>query len=304
MDATVQRRKGNRIRSSLGDRIFNGCNIIFLGFIMLIMLLPMWHVVCVSLSSGEATNAGGFFLWPKELSFEGYNTMFANNNILGSYGNSITYAAGGAFFTLLLTSLAAYPLSIRSFRLRGFVTVYLMITMFIGGGLIPTYLTIRSYGMINTLWVMILPGCVSTYNVILFRTFFQGISSELRESAYLDGAGEYRILFWIILPLSKAIFATIGLFTIVGKWNDWFSALIYLNSSDKYPLQMVLRNVLNNARYFEEDPYARELMRTGQVTTTNIKMAIIVVTILPIICIYPFIQKYFVKGVMVGSLKG
>lgn len=294
----------NKIRRASGSMAFDAANIIFMLFITVIMLLPMIHVVSVSFSSAVETNKGGFFLYPRGFSLEGYRTMFQHAGILASYGNSIIYAVGGTVMTLFFTALTAYPLSIREFRLKKAVTIYLMITMFISGGMIPTYLIIRDYGMINTRLVMMLPFCVGTYNVILFRTFFQGISGELRESAFLDGAGDFTVLFHIILPLSKAILSTVGLFTIVGKWNDWFSPLIYLNSSDKYPMQLILRNILNNARYFEEDKYARDLVRTGMVTTTNIKMAIIVVTILPIICIYPFIQKYFVKGVMIGSIKG
>ncbi len=294
----------NKIKRSTGDKIFDGFNIVFMIFVILIMVLPMWHVVCVSFSSGEATNRGGFFLWPREFSLEGYKAMMGRGDIVTSYFNTILYAAGNTLFTLLFTSLVAYPLSLNHFRLRKPITIYLMITMFLSGGMIPTYLTIRDYGMLDSFWVMTLPFCVGTYNVILFRTFFQGIPAELRESAYLDGASETRILFSIILPLSKAIMATIALFTIVGKWNDWYSPLIYLNSSKKFPVSLVLRNILNNTRFFEDDPASRDLIRTNVVTTTNIKMSIIVVTILPILMIYPFIQKYFVKGVMIGSVKG
>lgn len=294
----------NKIRYGAGAMAFDSINILIMILIMIVMILPILHVVSVSFSSAQETNKGGFFLYPRDVTLKAYESVFANPIIWTSYLNTIIYAFGGAAFTLVITALTAYPLSIPGFRLKKFVTIYILITMFIGGGMVPTYLTMRKLSLINTVWVMIIPFCVSAYNVILFRTFFMGIPAELRESAYLDGAGEIRILFKIIIPLSKAIFATIALFTIVGKWNDWFSALIYLNSSDKYPLQMILRNILNNARIFEEDPIARSMIRQNEITTMNIKMAVIVVTLFPIMTIYPFMQKYFVKGVMIGTIKG
>ncbi len=185
------------------------------------------------------------------------------------------------------------------------MTVYLTLTMFISGGTIPTYLLMKSLHLINNPMVMFIPFIVGAYNVILFRTFFSGIDSGIRESARIDGASEFRILFQIILPLSKAILATVGLFTLVGKWNDWFSALIYLTEEKYYPVQMILRKILFNSRAFVGmDADVMRMFRDNTIQPVNIQMATIVVVTLPIVCIYPFIQKYFAKGVMIGSIKG
>lgn len=271
-----------------------------------VMLLPMIHVLCVSLSSGTESVKGGFFFWPKGgINFKGYQAAFKDPLFLPSYANTLIYAGGGVLFTLFFTAITAYPLSIPHFRLKKFVTIFLTLTMFINGGMIPTYLLMRDLRMINTIWVMIIPFCVGAYNVILFRTFFANLPSALREAAIIDGASEFRVFGSIYVPLSKAIFATIGLFTLVGKWNDWFSALIYLNDETKYPVQMVLRKILFNAASTQKlDSATLSMLSSMEVTNENIKMAAIIITILPVICIYPFLQKYFVKGVFVGTIKG
>lgn len=293
------------ISRSLGEKIFDSINVVIMCLVIAIMVFPMIHVVSVSLSEGSETLKGGIFLYPRGLSFKAYQSVLQDPLIVTSYMNTIIYAVGHTCLVLLLTALTAYPLAMKEFRLKKFVTIFLTITMFISGGMIPTYLLMKNLHLINTRWVMIIPFCVGTYNVILFRTFFQGIPIELRESALMDGASEFTILFKLYFPLSKAIFATIGLFTIVGKWNEWFSALIYLNEESKYPLQMILRKILFNTMSLESmDPTAAAMIRNTEITGQNIKMAAIIVTILPILCIYPFIQKHFVKGVFVGTLKG
>lgn len=294
-----------KIKKGISDHIFDIINVLIMLLLAVVMIVPMLHVVSVSLSKGEESLRSGLFLYPRGLNFRAYEKVFEDKLIVISYLNTIFYTVSHTILVLLFTSLTAYPLSIPSFRLKKFVTIFLTITMFISGGTIPTYLLMQNLHLINNRLVMIIPFVVGAYNVILFRTFFSGIDSGIRESARMDGASEFRILFQIILPLSKAILATIGLFTIVGKWNDWFSALIYLTEEAKYPLQMILRKILFNASAFTGmDPSIMQMFRENTITPKNIQMATIIVITLPILCIYPFMQKYFAKGVFVGSIKG
>ncbi len=286
--------------------IFDIFNTLFMLFIAAIMILPMIHVLSVSLSAGPESIKNGFFFWPKGgINWSGYETVFRDPLIMRSYLNSIIYAVGGVVFTLFFTALTAYPLSIPKFMFKKIITIFLTITMFIGGGLIPTYLLMRDLHLINNELVMMLPFCVGAYNVILFRTFFTNLPASLRESALIDGATEFQVFIKFYIPLSKAIFATIGLFTLVAKWNDWFTALIYLNEEIKYPMQMILRKILfNNSSMLNMDAASRSMMSMMKVTGENIKMAAIIITIVPVLCVYPFLQKYFVKGVFVGTVKG
>jgi putative aldouronate transport system permease protein len=296
----------NRIKRTMGEAIFDVFNTLFMLVIIAVMLFPMIHVLMVSLSSGPESIKGGFYFLPRGgINFAGYQTVFKDPKLVQSYINTIIYSVGGTAFTLFFTSMTAYPLSIPNFRLRKFVTVFLVITMFFGGGMIPTYLLMRDIGFINTRWVMIIPFCVGAYNVVLFRTFFSGLPPELREAAKIDGASELSIYVRIIVPLSKAIFATIALFTFVGKWNEWFAALLYMNEERMQPVQMILRKILFNVSAMAGmDANIRSQISDSTLSGQNIKMAAIIITTLPILCIYPFIQKYFVKGVFVGTIKG
>lgn len=295
-----------KIKKTKGEQVFDVFNVILMAIVAAVMILPMLHVLSVSLSEGSESIKGGFFFYPHGFNLKGYETVFKDPLLIRSYGNTILYVIGNTVLTLFFTALTAYPLSIPGFRLKIPVTVFLTITMFVSGGTIPTYMLMRNLGLINSVWVMILPFCVGAYNVILFRTFFTGIPAALREAAIIDGASEITVLFRIIFPLSKAIFATIGLFTLVAKWNDWFSALIYLNRETMYPLQMILRKILFNTDQAMKnlDPVTRQMFSGNEVTAQNVKMAAIIITTLPILCVYPFIQKYFVKGVFVGTIKG
>lgn len=294
-----------RHKRSLSGALFDHLNILFMGMIVVVMIFPLLHVVSVSLSEGKEVLKGGIFLYPKGWNVSAYATVFKDPLLIRSFGNAIVYSVLHMLFTLVFTSLTAYPLSVPNYRLKTFTTIFLVITMFISGGMIPTYLLIKNLGMINTVWAMTLPFCVAAYNVVLFRTFFQGIPSELREAAMLDGASELRILFQIVLPLSKAILATIALFSIVGKWNDWFSALIYLTKEDLYPVQMILRKVLYSVSSIQNlDPETRAMFGRTEITPQSIQMAVVVIVVTPILCIYPFLQKYFVKGVFIGTIKG
>lgn len=293
------------IKRTVSDRVFDSINILIMLLIIATMLIPIIHVVSVSFSIGSEVQKGGLFLWPRGFTLEGYKKVFQDKMIVRSYINSIVYSVGHTILVVILTALTAYPLSIRDFPLKKGVTIFVMITMFFSGGAIPTYLLMKELHLINNPLVMILPFTVTGYNLILFRTFFSGIDPCMRESAKIDGAGEFRILLQVIMPLSKAIIATVSLFTFVGKWNDWYSALIYLNEEKYYPVQMILRKVLFNSSAFANmDPAIMQMFRNNEITAANIQMATIVVIMLPIMCIYPFLQKYFAAGVMVGGVKG
>lgn len=296
-------------KAGLGSRAFDVLNLVFMLFILIVVLYPVLNIVATSLSGAQHISSGSVTIWPKGFNLEAYTTVLHDPYIFKGYLNSILYAAGSTGIMLLFTALMAYPLTIPGFAGKKFITIFLMITMFFGGGLIPTYLLMRGLHLLDTIWVMILPGAISAYNVFLFRTFFLNIPSELKDSAYIDGASDLVVLFRIILPLSKALFATFALFGLVGSWNSWFEALIYLRDQDKYPLQMVLRNYL-----FTLDTTAIQGRVGGGSVAINapgealdpkaVRMSVIIITMFPIMCIYPFFQKHFTKGIFVGSIKG
>ncbi|MGN7360489.1 carbohydrate ABC transporter permease [Paenibacillus sp. SAF-054] len=296
-------------KASIGSRAFDVINIVIMLFILIVVLYPILNIIATSLSGARYISSGSVTIWPKGFNLEAYTTVFRDPYIFKGYLNSIIYATGSTVIMLLFTALMAYPLTIPGFAGKKFLTIFLMITMFFGGGLIPTYLLMRSLHLLDTVWVMILPGAISAYNVFLFRTFFLNIPSELKDSAYIDGANDLVVLFRIILPLSKALFATFALFGLVGSWNSWFEALIYLRNQDMYPLQMVLRNYL-----FTLDTTAIQGRVGGGAVAINapgetldpkaVRMSVIIITMFPIMCIYPIFQKHFTKGIFVGSIKG
>lgn len=292
-----------RYRQSIGSRTFDTANVVFMCFLIIVMLYPLLHVIAISLSSPSMVATGSISFYPRQLHLSGYEVIFRDGEILRTYRNTILYAFGGTVITLLFTSMIAYPLSIRDFLLRRFLTVYLAVTMFFSGGLIPTYLLIRSLGLMNTYLVMVLPTAIAAFSVIVFRTFFQGLPPDLRESAFIDGANDFLILFIIVLPLSKALLATFALFSVVGHWNSWFPALLYLTDRNRWPVQLILRRLVVQLEQ-AADPASMYMVAAGHVHPKNIRMAVIVVVMVPILCIYPFLQKYFAKGVLIGSIKG
>lgn len=297
-----------KIKKTAGERFFDGFNIAFLFLFMLLMLYPIIYVFAISLSSAQAVDQGGFFLWPRDFSLDAYKVVFSEPNMGRSYLNTVFYAFTNTFLGMAFTSMLAYALSVQDYVLKKPITVMLTITMFISGGLIPGYLLNKALHLIDTVWVMIIPG-ISAYNVVLYRTFFQGNAMQLREAAMIDGASEFRIYLQIVVPLSTAIFATMGLFAAVGHWNGYFSHLIYLKSSEKFPYQLILRRLLNsvadltNAKELDNE-MAQEALRNQKYNAKNLQMAAIFIGMAPILCVYPFVQKYFVKGMFVGSLKG
>lgn len=297
--------KKHKIKLSTEDKVFTLVTYIILSLLIVVMIYPFIYVISTSISDPGRIMRGEVWLLPKGFDTTAYKQMIEHPLFLTAYGNTILYAVAGTLLTLFFTALTAYPLSRGKFRTKGFISKFYLVTMFFGGGMIPTYIAMRNLQLIDTFWVMVLPGAVSAWNVILMRSFFKTIPESLYESAYLDGANDLQVLGRIVLPLSKPIFATIGLFTVVGHWNNFFSGLLYLNDAKKYPLQMILRNILFNASFSANSNEVGSMADMMQFTSTEaLKSASIVITMFPIICIYPFIQKYFIKGVMIGSVKG
>lgn len=288
---------------TLGEKIFYSAIIIILLLISIITLYPVIYVLSASLSNPLSVMRGEVVLLPKNISFIGYEKVFANPDVWRGYGNTIIYTLVGTAVNIACTSTAAFSLSRKDFHLRGLWTVLITFTMFFSGGLVPAYLLIKNLHLLDTFWVMVIPGAISTWNLIIMRTFFQNsIPLELQEAAIIDGCNDLEIFFRIVLPLSTPIIAVMCMFYGVGHWNSFFGALIYLSDRAKYPLQLILREILlqniNNSDVLQGPAADQEIIGEG------IRYALIVVATLPILMVYPFIQKYFVKGVMIGAIKG
>ncbi len=283
-------------------RLFDVINLSLLTIMMLIFLWPLVITFSTAVSNNLELGGQPVFLLPKGFTLESIKYVLSSSVVWQYYGNTILYAGLGCVIMLITTSLAAYPLSIPGFRGKKLITVLYTITMFFGGGLIPTYLTIRSLGMIDTLWAMVIPTAVGAYNVFVFKTFFMGIPSSLSESAFLDGAGHGQVLLRIILPLSKALLATFALFHVVSVWNNYLNSTIYM-SGERQTIQAFLRNILINGRTSELNDPTKLFELEQTVSSRTIRASTVFVVMVPILCVYPFVQKYFAQGVLVGSIK-
>ncbi|MBD8519711.1 carbohydrate ABC transporter permease [Lysinibacillus sp. FSL R7-0073] len=292
------------MKESKGDRAFTIFNYIFLAIVAVVVLYPLIFVLSASLSNPEYVISGDLWLWPKEFTVEAYEKVFQNPDIINGFINTLKYTFFGTLLNIVMTICAAYPLSRRNLKGKGFIMAFMVFTMFFSGGLIPTYLLIRDLGMINTFWVMIIPNAVAVWNIIIMRTFFQSIPYELEESAMIDGAGNFRILWSIVLPLSLPVMAVMVLFYAVGHWNSYFQALIYLQDQDKFPLQLILRQILIQGQADDMIKATSESFLAQKLSVEGLKYAVLIVANLPMLMLYPFLQRYFVKGVMIGSLKG
>lgn len=297
----------NLIKSSNSDLLFDVGNNILLLLVFVVVLFPVLFIVSSSLSSSQAVIQGRVYFWPVGFEFIGYQAVFQHSGIGLGFLNSFLYMISGTTINVFLTIMAAYPLSRKDFKGRNIFMLIFVFTMLFNGGLIPMFLLVRDLGMINTRWAMIIPNAMAVWNVILTRTFFQHtIPDELLEASKLDGCSDARFMRSIVIPLSASIIAVNVLFYAVGHWNAYFSALIYLRSTNLYPLQIILRDILIQnqieatqlAMYDVRDAMARESLRI------RLKYSLIVVASLPVLAIYPFVQRHFVKGVMIGSLKG
>ncbi len=272
-----------------------------------VTLYPVINVFSISLSHPNEVARGITWL-PRHLDLSAYEFILDHPMIGVGYRNSLIYVTIGTTINLVMTCLCAYPLSKKGLVGRKFVMLLIVFTMFFSGGLIPTYLLVRALGMVNTMWALLIPGAIAAYNMIILRTFFQSIPQDLEESAFLDGAGRWRILASIVLPLSKAGLAAIGLFYALGHWNSYFNALIYLNDAEKYPLTMIVREivlqeVVLKRQELSGDVFDAEREAKFAAYTQNFRYATVFVSIIPMLIIYPFLQRYLVQGVMIGSLK-
>jgi putative aldouronate transport system permease protein len=295
--------KNKGVRDSVSERIFGGAVVFLLVLVDVVMLYPFIYVFSTAISDTGQVMAGNVWLYPRGFDLSAVKQIATYPLFAQSYLNTIIYTVFGTIVCVFVTCLTAYPLAQAKFRIKGFISIVYIITMFFGGGMIPTFLMYRNLGLVDNRLVMILPGAVSAWNIIICRTFFKSIPVSLNESAYLDGASDWKILWRVIMPLSQPIIATIALFSAVGIWNDFFTGLLFFNDSKKYPLQLVLRMILVNASMSAAIAEGSFLEFTQKSATLALKSASILISILPIICVYPFIQKYFVKGVMIGSIK-
>ncbi|MBT3380103.1 MAG: carbohydrate ABC transporter permease [Lentisphaerae bacterium] len=291
------------VKLSRGEKLFGATNVVVLGAVALLCLYPFVYTLSISLSTAAEANRDGFHFFPRDISLVSYRMVLTNPNIVTGYMNTLLRTVLGTSLTLAATCIAAYPLSRREMPHRAMLTFLVVFTMLFSGGMVPAYLLVKNLGMINTVWALTVPGMITAFNVIIVKNFFQSLPESLVESARLDGAGEWTILFRLYLPLSKPVLATVALWTAVGHWNAWFDALLYITDDRKQVLQTFLQRIV-----IESSTQMMELGITDtsivQFTSETIKAATIIVTILPIICVYPFVQKYFVKGIMLGGVKG
>lgn len=281
--------------------IFDTVNYFVLFLLMLVTLYPFFYILVASMSDPlKVLQSGSLLLWPQGFNVDAYKMVFRNPMILVGYRNTVMYVVSGTAINLLLTSFGAYVLSRKDLYGRNFFMVLIVFTMFFSGGLIPTYLLINQLNMVNTVWAIIIPSAISTWNLIVMRTSFEAIPDSMVESAKMDGGNDFTVLFKIVLPLSLPIIAVMTLFYSVGHWNSWFGAMIYLRERNLYPLQLILREILITNSV---DSMTAGLTGDTAPIAENIKYATIIIATLPILMIYPFLQKYFVKGVMIGALK-
>lgn len=287
---------------SIGDRIFNIINYSVLTIVGIIMLFPFWYVLVQSVIPYAEKIKSSVILFPTSFDFSAYKYVLSDSRFLNAAFISIFVTVVGTVYQLFITAGLAYGLTKKDLPFNKTITILVLFTMFFNGGLIPTYLVIKKVGLINNIWVMIIPAFANTYNLIIIKNFFEQVPKDMEESAIIDGAGVMTVFFRIILPLSKAALATIGLFIAVGQWNNYYSALIYLQERAKWPLAMLLQDMLVQNNMTEV--MNAGIDKSGAFTTQeNVKMAVIIVSVIPIISVYPFIQKYFTAGVMVGAIK-
>lgn len=291
-----------RTSKSVSEVLFDSANVILLCLLSIVTLYPFLYVLFASISTpADFVQHRGILLWPKGFSLDSYRMVFENPNIIRSYLNTIFYVVVGTTLNILMTALGAYGLSRKNVMWKGTIMMLIVMTMFFDGGLIPKYLLVKNMGLLDTYWALIIPSAMTTWNLIIMRTAFQGIPDALEESARIDGASDWTILFRIIIPLSLPVIAVMVLFYGVWHWNKWFDALIYLRDRDLFPLQLILREILiqNDTSSMMTSVGGGDRMPVGE----TIKYATIMVATLPILFLYPFLQKYFVKGVMIGAIK-
>ncbi|SEM29831.1 carbohydrate ABC transporter membrane protein 2, CUT1 family [Paenibacillus sp. cl141a] len=295
--------KPSTIKEASSERLFDILIYAIAAVIIVIVLYPLLFIVSASFSDPARVLNGEVWLLPKGVTLDAYENILHNDKIWTGYRNTILYTTVGTAINIIMTILAAYPLSRPDLPGRNGIMVLITLTMFFNGGLIPTYLLVKDLGMVDTMWALIIPGAIATYNLIVMRTYFQSsIPWELQEAAHIDGCSNWRLLFSIILPLSKPILAVMVLFYAVGHWNSFFNALIYIRNEDLHPLQLVLREILLISQSDAVDGSVG--LEKSILLAESIKYAVIIVSSLPVLLMYPLVQRHFVKGVMIGSIKG
>ena len=295
----------NAVQRSRDDKLFYSISYAFVILLTLIVLYPLIFIVSASFSSANAVSSGRVVLFPVEPSIMGYQRVFENERVWTGYANTILYTGLGTLINVFMTLICAYPLARKKLPHKGFFTFLFTFTMLFSGGMIPSYLVMRDLKILNTVWAMVLPGAIGISQMIVTRTFLRStIPDELLEATQIDGCNDFRFFTMFVLPLSKAVIAVIAMQYAIGHWNSYFNAMIYLSDSSKYPLQIFLREILIMNDIDTSDIVDEELAIAMQGMADLLKYALIVVATAPILCIYPFVQKYFVKGVMMGSLKG
>ncbi|QNK58199.1 carbohydrate ABC transporter permease [Paenibacillus sp. PAMC21692] len=296
------------ISETAQDKLFLLGNRIFILLLVVVVLYPLVYIVSASISNPQLVNSGQVVLLPKEITFEGYQRVFQNRDIWVGYRNTVFYTVAGTFINLLLTLPCAYALSRKGVPAKNVAMALFVFTMFFNGGLIPTYLLVRDLNILNTVWAILLPNAVAVWNLIVSRTFFQmNFPSELEEASQIDGASHFVIFFKVALPLSMPLVAVMGLFYAVGHWNQYFNAMIYLSDRNLFPLQVFLREILVLQEMMTQmmmDGVDEKTLAEQARVADIIKYAVMVVSALPLLLVYPFVQRFFVKGILIGSLKG
>ena len=300
--------KHAHIRQSGADRLYDAIVMLCILLLLLLILYPLWFVIIASFSNSSEVMKGNVIFWVKDFSVEAYEKVLSDPKILSGYRNTIIYTVVGTLINLAGTIAIAYPLSRRDFVGRKTISVILTFTMFFSGGLIPTYLVYKQIGLINSPWVMMLPGMVNVYNMIVMRSFFESLPYEMHEAAFIDGCGNIQILVSIVLPLSLPIVAVMLIFYGVSHWNEYFNALVFISDQELKPLQLILRDILITSTARVSSMMSGGAANSGEKdrirTAESIKYAVAIVSTLPVLCLYPFLQKHFSKGVMIGAIKG
>ena len=299
--------KPTKIKRALGERIGYFIIMLILTLFAFSTIYPFWHVIMYSLSDSRAAMSGGLFFWPREFSLKGYEMVFKTAQIWIAYGNSIKVTVVGTVFSILLSALTAYPLSRRRLHGRSFIQMAFFFTMLFGGGMIPLYLTVSKVGLLNTFWSLFLPTSLSVYNMFILRNFMQSIPDSLEESARLDGASDFTILFKIMLPLCAPSLAAVAMFYDVGYWNSYMNCLLYTSANQYQVLPLYLRNILTQSAasaISQSSNIAGMAEQAATLTEETIKMTNVAVSVIPILIVYPFLQRYYTKGITVGAVKG
>lgn len=292
-------KKTQKMRRVRDGRLWDISVWVILGLVTLVTLLPLWYVLVVSVTPIGSWSRTNGSLIPDGISFAAYQRLFENGQLLHAMGVSIYITVVGTFLSLLVTTLMAYPLARKTFKLRRTILVIVLFTMLFNGGLVPTYLIVRNLHLLNSYWSLMLPNLVSAFNLLVMKAFFQSLPDEIQDAARIDGASELQVLWRIVLPLAKPIMATIGLFYAVAQWNSFFDAVLYISDPSKQPLQVALRSILTSGDLFS----FADITSANAPPSQSVQMAAVVITIIPMLLIYPFLQRYFTAGVLLGSIK-